>query len=96
MREQTAQAIYDGEVAHTNGDRERAQEAMHKAFESQAAGIESDNRLMNQIKPGVRDMIGVKPVERNTGESGDGGGGEGLDGEDGGTPLSSPSPSSSS
>ena len=60
MREQTAQAIYDGALAANGNSDEAATQAMHEAFETQATGIESDNRLKNQIKPGVAQKIGVE------------------------------------
>lgn len=69
MREQTAQAIYDGALAANGNSDEAATQAMHEAFGTQAAGIESDNRLKNQIKPGVGQKIGVRSLS-----GGDGGG----------------------
>ena len=74
MREQTAQAIYDGALAANGNSDEAATQAMHEAFGTQAAGIESDNRLKNQIKPGVGQKIGVGSL------SGGGGGGEPVPG----------------
>ena len=88
MRERTAQAIYGGELARIQSERpdiytgsdnavaaakDSAAEALHTAFAPQIAGIESDNRLLNQIKPGVGEAIGMQiGAGNNAGFSGSG------------------------